>query len=64
MRGIIEGWAGLPWWMRFGAAFAFLGFAAWIYFSSGRIWISGWAIGAILFLFSFPSGPERKGYRF
>lgn len=29
----------------------------------GEIWIWGWAIGAVLFMFSGPSWAEKNGYR-
>jgi hypothetical protein len=54
-------WVGLPWWLRLGVALLFL-LASTIVWLCGRIWISGWVVGGVLLLFSFPSGPEKKGY--
>ena len=61
MQALIEWWAGLSPWVRFGvaAAFLLLSTALWL---AGRFWPWGWAIGIALLLFSFPTGGERKGY--
>jgi hypothetical protein len=59
--GLIHWWAGLPWWLRLGVALAFLLLSTILWFS-GRFWPWGWAVGIALLIFSFPSGPEKKGY--
>ena len=61
MRSLIEWWAGLSPWLRFGVAGAFL-LASTVLLLSGRVWFWGWAIGLVLLLFSFPSGPSKRGY--
>jgi hypothetical protein len=60
-QSMLEWRVGLPWWLRLGVALFFLLLSAgrWI---AGRIWFWGWAVGGVLLLFSFPSGPEKKGY--
>ena len=60
-RDGIEWWAGLSPWIRFGVAGAFLLLST-VLLLTGRVWIWGWVIGAVLLVFSFPSKPERKGY--
>lgn len=59
--GMFEWWAGLPWWLRVGVAMLFL-LASTILWFAGRFWPWGWAVGVVLLLFSFPSGPEKRGY--
>jgi hypothetical protein len=59
--GLFEWWAGLPAVFRFGVAILFLLISTVLFFA-GRIWPWGWAIGIVLLIFSFPSGPEKKGY--
>jgi hypothetical protein len=72
---LFEWWARLPRWLRVGVALAFLlmstilwltipllprfFFQGWL---AGRLAAFGWAVGAMLLLFSFPSKSERKGY--
>jgi hypothetical protein len=58
---MIGWWTGLPWWLRAGVALLFL-LASTVLLLLGRFWPWGWAVGAVLLLLSFPSGPERKGY--
>jgi len=36
--------------------------ASTILWFAGYFWPWGWAVGAVLLIFSFPSGPEKKGY--
>jgi hypothetical protein len=60
--GLIEWWAGLPWWLRLGVACLFI-LVSTIALLAGRVWIWGWAIGIALLIFSFPSKSERKGYQ-
>jgi hypothetical protein len=60
-RGVIEWWAGLSPWIRFGVAGGFILLST-VILLFGRIWIWGWVIGVVLLLCSFPSKPERKGY--
>jgi hypothetical protein len=56
-----ERWGGLSPWLRLGVALLFLliSTALWL---AGRFWPWGWVIGGVLLMFSFPSGPERRGY--
>jgi hypothetical protein len=60
-RSIIEWWAGLSPWIRFGVAGLFL-LASTVILLFGRFWPYGWAVGGVLLLFSFPSKAERRGY--
>jgi hypothetical protein len=48
-------------WVRFGVAGLFLlaSTALWL---AGYFWPWGWAVGAVLLVFSFPSESERRGY--
>jgi hypothetical protein len=59
--GLIHWWAGLPWWLRLSVALAFLLLSTILWFE-GHFWPWGWAVGIALLIFSFPSGPEKKGY--
>jgi hypothetical protein len=61
MRWFFEWYGGLSPWLRFGAALAFLLIST-IFLLNDRVWILGWAIGIVLLLFAFPSGPQQKGY--
>jgi hypothetical protein len=61
MRGIIELWAGLSPWLRFGIAGAFLLLSTVLWFA-GRFWPWGWAVGIVLLLFSFPNEAQKRGY--
>jgi len=64
VRELIEWWAGLSPWLRFGVAGGLL-LVSTILFLTGfsfRVSIWGWAIGFALLLFSFPSSAEKKGY--
>jgi len=58
---MLEWWAGLSPWIRFGVSLAFL-LASTIAWLVGYFVPWGWAIGTILLLFSFPSRSEQKGY--
>jgi hypothetical protein len=59
--GIFEWWGGLSPWIRFGVAIGFLLLST-VILLFDRIWIWGWVVGTVLLIFSFPSGPEKKGY--
>ena len=59
--GIFGWWAGLPAWLRYGTAVAFLGISTALWFG-GRFWPWGWAVGVILLLAAGPSDAEKKGY--
>ncbi len=48
-------------WLRLGVAF-FFWLVSTVLWLAGRFWPWGWAVGVVLFMFSFPSGPEKKGY--
>jgi hypothetical protein len=61
MRSLIEWWAGLSPWLRFGVALAFLLLSTGLWLA-GKFWPWGWAIGIVLLFFSFPSDAQRKGY--
>jgi hypothetical protein len=54
-------WGGLSPWIRFGIAVALL-LVSTVLWLGGRFWPWGWVAGAVLLTFSFPSGPEKKGY--
>jgi hypothetical protein len=58
---MFEWWGGLSPWLRFGVAGFFLLVSTVLWFA-GYFWPWGWAVGAVLLLFSFPSDAERKGY--
>jgi hypothetical protein len=59
---LFEWWAGLSPWIRFGIAAAFL-LVSTILWLMDTFWPWGWAVGAVLLLFSFPSRTEKKGYQ-
>ena len=54
-------WAGLPWKLRMGVALAFL-LVSTVLFVMDYFWPWGWAVGAVLLIFSFPNDAEKKGY--
>jgi hypothetical protein len=57
-------WLGLSWWLRLSVALAFLVAGAVLWFVGGEPmawWVM--AVGVAFLLFSFPSGPEKRGYR-
>ncbi|OAI41050.1 hypothetical protein AYO40_03970 [Planctomycetaceae bacterium SCGC AG-212-D15] len=58
---MFEWWAGLPPLIRFGVSIFFLLVSTGLW-AAGYFWPWGWAVGGVLLLFSFPSGPEKKGY--
>lgn len=60
--GFFEWWGGLSPWLRFGVAGVLLLSSTVLWFT-GTFWPWGWAAGGVLLLFSFPSGPEKKGYQ-
>jgi hypothetical protein len=61
--GLLEWWAGLhPFW-RYGVAIVFLLISTVLYFG-GTFWPWGWGIGVVLLLFAGPSDTENSGYRF
>lgn len=60
---MIEWWVGLPWQFRVGVALLFLLASTVLWFAADRFWPYGWAVGAVLLMFAFPSRLERKGYR-
>jgi hypothetical protein len=62
VHSFFEWWGGLSPWLRFGVAGGFLLLSTLIWLLADRIWIWGWVIGIVLLIFSFPSGPEKKGY--
>lgn len=57
-------WSDLPWWVRMLVALVPIAISTIAYFAADRLWIWGWIVGGVLLAFSFPSGPESKGYRF
>ena len=58
---MLEWWAGLSPWLRYGVALAFL-LASTILFFCRIVWVWGWAIGGVLLILAFPSSAKRKGY--
>jgi hypothetical protein len=56
-----EWWGGLSPWLRLGVALRYL-LVSTLFWLGGRIWPYGWIVGVVLLLFSFPSGPEQRGY--
>jgi len=59
---MFEWFAEIPWWVRLSVALAFI-LASTIIWFAGYFWPWGWAVGAVLLMFSFPSDSEKKGYR-
>jgi hypothetical protein len=59
---MVRWWAGLPWRLRLGVALALLLLSTILWQVAGHFWPWGWAAGSVLLLYSFPSGPEKKGY--
>jgi hypothetical protein len=62
VRALIEWWADLSPWLRFGAAGAILLLATVLLLVTGRIYVWLWALGIVLLIFSFPNSARRKGY--
>jgi hypothetical protein len=58
---VIGWWTGLSPWLRFGVAGAFL-LVSTVLWLVDVFWPWGWALGAVLLMFSFPSAAEKKGY--
>ena len=61
---MFEWFADIPWYIRLSIALAFILLSTALYFFANRFWPWGWAVGAVLLLFSGPSNSEKKGYRF
>jgi hypothetical protein len=60
---LIDWWAGLsPWW-RYGVSIALILLSTVMWFL-GKLWIWGWLVGVILLLFSGSSDSEKRGYHF
>ena len=60
---MLEWWLDLPPLLRAGIAVLILGIAALVFFVGDRFWPFAWGLGAVLLLFSFPSGSNKGGYR-
>jgi len=60
-RGLIDWWAGLSPWLRFGVAGLFL-LSSTVLLLLGQFWPWGWGVGAVLLVFSFPNDAEKRGY--
>lgn len=58
---LLDEWTFLPKWVKFGSAFALLGYSTY-WASHGIIWPWGFGAGGVLFIMSFlrPLGPRRK----
>jgi hypothetical protein len=57
-----EWWAELPPLLRVGMALLMIAIGVVCFFAQTRGWTIG-LLGIVLLLFSGPSGPEKKGYR-
>ena len=60
---LLEWWAGLPWWLRYGVAVVFLLIST-VLLIGGTFWPLGWAAGLVFLFFAGRSSSEKKGYRF
>lgn len=58
---MLDWWTGLPWKLRLGVACFFLLISTVLFFA-GTFWPWGWAVGAVLLIFSFPNDAEKRGY--
>jgi len=61
MRFLFEWWGGQSPWIRFGVAGIFLLISTVLFFM-GSFWPWGWAVGAVLLVFSFPNNAQKRGY--
>ncbi len=63
---LLEWWGGLPWLVRYGVAFLFIGTGAVLFFTGAgmRLPIIGWAIGGAMLLMAGRSDSEKRGYNF
>jgi hypothetical protein len=60
MRDLIEWYAGLSPWLRFGVAGFFLVVAAVALLVFDRFWPWAWGVGIVLLLFAFPNSAQER----
>ncbi|MBX3389477.1 MAG: hypothetical protein KF691_08485 [Phycisphaeraceae bacterium] len=61
--GIVDWWASLPLWVRYGVAIIILGISA-LALLNGRLILWGWGLGVAFLFLAGRSDSEKRGYNF